>query len=176
MSRGTPPRGKRALREPSSDTGTGPSFADIAADYCRRKFPRGSTETKNSNNACSFEKRERFSISLEEFWVSSTLPQNKEQRGKISCPLTARGSLGKAMKGLVSGAAAGSAECRRHWTAALISRSSAQGTHPSNTERAHATQAAWNGGRYKAARNAKIEQGRSTTKVKLSPKRSDPSR
>ena len=85
-------------------------------------------------------------------------PQTQEQRGKRACAFTARGSIGKAMKGLVGGAAAGSAECRKHWTTSLIPRTSGQGTHPSSAERA---QAAWGGGRYKKARSAMSEQGRS---------------
>ena len=34
----------------------------------------------------------------------------------------------------MGGAATGSAECRRHWTAALIPESSGQDTHPSSAE------------------------------------------
>ena len=49
-----------------------------------------------------------------------TQPQTDEQRGKRACALTARGFISKAMKGLVGGAAQGSADCRRNWTAALI--------------------------------------------------------
>ena len=43
----TPPRWQRALREPSTATGPGPSCAEIAADYCWRKFLMGPTETQN---------------------------------------------------------------------------------------------------------------------------------
>ena len=47
-------------------------------------------------------------------------PQTDEQRGKRACAMTARGSIiSKAMKGLVGGAAQGSADCRKNWTAAL---------------------------------------------------------
>ena len=49
-----------------------------------------------------------------------TQPQPDEQRGKRACALTARGSISKAAKGLVCGAAQGSADCRRNWTTALI--------------------------------------------------------
>ena len=59
----------------------------------------------------------------------------------------------------------GSAECRKHGTVALIPRSSGHGTHPSNAERASATQAAWGGGRHKTARSAVREQGRSKTGI-----------
>ena len=51
-------------------------------------------------------------------------PQRDEQRRKRACALTARGSIMRAMKGLVSGAAQGSADCRRNWTTALIPRHS----------------------------------------------------
>ena len=40
--------------------------------------------------------------------------------GKRASVLTARGSISKVMKGLVGGAAQGSADCRRKWTTALI--------------------------------------------------------
>ena len=71
-------------------------------------------------------------------------PQTDEQRGKRACALTARGSISKAMKGLVGGAAEGSADCRKNWTTALFARSS--GTHPTSAERAEAARAAWGGG------------------------------
>ena len=70
-------------------------------------------------------------------------PQTEEQRGKRACALTARGSIRKAMKGLVGGAPAGSAERRKQWTTALIPRSSGRGTHPSDAERAQAARAVW---------------------------------
>ena len=79
------------------------------------------------------------------------------------------------MKGLVGGAAQGSADCRRNWTTALIPRSSGIGTHPTSAECADAARIAWGGGRYKLARSAMREQGRSKTgiaslpHVKLSP-------
>ena len=41
-------------------------------------------------------------------------PQTDEQRGKRAFALTARGSINKAMKGLVGSAAQGSADCRRN--------------------------------------------------------------
>ena len=49
-------------------------------------------------------------------------PQTDEQRRKRACALTGRGSISKAAKGLVSGAAQGSADCRRNWTAVVIPR------------------------------------------------------
>ena len=58
-------------------------------------------------------------------------PQTDEQRGKTARALTTTGSISKAMERLVGEGAAGSAECRKHWTTALIPRSSDQGTHPS---------------------------------------------
>ena len=48
--------------------------------------------------------------------------QTEEQRGKRACARTARGSIGRATTGLVGGAATGSAECRKHWTTALVPR------------------------------------------------------
>ena len=53
---------------------------------------------------------------------------------------TARGSISKAMKGLVGGAAQGSADCRRNWTRAFIPRSSGFGTHPTSAECADAAE------------------------------------
>ena len=102
-------------------------------------------------------------------------PQTDEQRGKRACALTARKSISKAMKGLVGGAAQGSADCRKSWTTALIPRSLGLGTHPTSAECAEAVRGAWSGGRYKAARGAMREQGRSKTciaslpHVKLAP-------
>ena len=87
-------------------------------------------------------------------------------------PAPVRGSIGEAMKGLVRGAAQGPADCRRNWTTALVSRI---GTHPTSWECAEAARIAWGGGRYKLARSAMSEQGRSKTgtasssHVKLSP-------
>ena len=52
-----------------------------------------------------------------------TYPQTDEQCGKRARALTARGSISKAVQGLVEGSAAGSAENRKLWTAALIPRS-----------------------------------------------------
>ena len=89
-------------------------------------------------------------------------PQTDEQRGKRAC----------ALLGLVGGVAA---DCRRNWTTALVPRSSGIGTHPSSAECAEAARIAWGGGRYKKARSATREQGRTRTgiaslpHVKLSP-------
>ena len=88
-------------------------------------------------------------------------PQTDEQRGKRACALTASGSTNKAVKRLVGGAAQGSADCRKNWTAALIPRSSGSGTHPTSAECAEAARTAWGGGRHKAAWSAMREQGRS---------------
>ena len=70
-------------------------------------------------------------------------PQTDEQRWKRACALTARGSIRKAVKALVGGAAQGSADCRQNWTTALILRSSGTGTHPTCAECADAARAAW---------------------------------
>ena len=47
-------------------------------------------------------------------------PQTDDQRGKRACAFTAQGSISKAMKGLVCGAAQGYTACRRNWTTVLI--------------------------------------------------------
>ena len=73
----------------------------------------------------------------------TVLLQTEEQRSGRACALTARGSISKAVEGLVGGAATGAAECRKHWIAALILRSLGQDTRPSNAERTQTTQAAW---------------------------------
>ena len=72
-------------------------------------------------------------------------PQTEGRRGKKACALTASGSIINAMKGLVGGTAASSAERRKNWTTALIPRSSDRGTHLSDEERAQAAHAAWSG-------------------------------
>ena len=82
-------------------------------------------------------------------------PQTDEQRGKRPCALTARGSISKAMKGLVGGAAQGSADCRRNWTTALIPRSSGIGTHPT----AECAEAADCLGRWKAQNGTGHDEG-----------------
>ena len=69
------------------------------------------------------------------------------------------------MKGLVGGAAQGSADCRRNWTTALIPRSSGIGTHPSSAECVEAARIAWGGGRHTLARSAMREQRRSKTGI-----------
>ena len=81
-------------------------------------------------------------------------PQTDEQRGKRACALTAWGSISNIIKGLVGGAAQGSADCRRNWTTALIPRSPGIGTHPTAAERVRAARIAWGGVRCKAARSA----------------------
>ena len=63
-------------------------------------------------------------------------------KGVRGCALAARGSISKAMKGLMGGAAQGSADCRKNWTTALIPRRSGTGTHPTSAERADAARSA----------------------------------
>ena len=92
-------------------------------------------------------------------------PQTDEQCGRRACALTATESISGAVKGLVGGAAQGSADCRKNWTTALNLRSSGSGTRPTSTERAEAARVAWGGGRHKAARGARREQGRSKTGI-----------
>ena len=94
-----------------------------------------------------------------------TQPQTDEQRGKRGCALKVLGSTSKAMKGLVGGAAQGSADCRMNWTTALIPRSSGSGTHTTSAEFSEAAPVARGGGRYKAARSAMREQGLSRTGI-----------
>ena len=72
-------------------------------------------------------------------------PQTDEQRGNRACALTARGSISKAMKELVGGAAQGSANCQKNWTTAIIPRRSVIGTHPTSAECAEAARIAWGG-------------------------------
>ena len=91
--------------------------------------------------------------------------QTDEQRGKRACALTARESISKDLKVWVSGAAQGSADCRRNWAAALVPQSSGIGTHPTSAESAVAARIAWCGGRYKAAHSAKREQGGNKTGI-----------
>ena len=88
------------------------------------------------------------------------LPQTDEQRGKRACALRARGIhqqrrertlVGEQRKALLIVAETG----------LRLSSSSGIGTHLS-TECAEAARIAWGGGRYKAARGAMREQGRST--------------
>ena len=82
--------------------------------------------------------------------MSSYAPQTDEQRGKRACALTARGSISKAVKGLVGGAAQGSADCQKNWTTALIPRIWGLGTHTTCAACAEAARIAWRDGRYKA--------------------------
>ena len=105
----------------------GPSTADIVADYCWRReagevhdlFGRilGQQHAGQQN-------REK----------TTTRPQTEEQRGKRACLCPhGQGSISKVMKGLVGGAAAGTAERRKQWTTALSSWSSGRGAHTPQT-------------------------------------------
>ena len=90
-------------------------------------------------------------------------PQTDEQRGKRAYAFTATGSFSKAVKGLVGRATQGSVDCRKNWTTALIPRALALAlTLPmQNVTRQRVV--LWGGDRYKAARSAMREQGRSKT-------------
>ena len=68
------------------------------------------------------------------------------------CNDSGRLSIRKAMKGLVGGAAAGSAENSNVWTAAFIPRSLGRSTHPTEAEQAAAARAALGGGQYRQGR------------------------
>ena len=169
-----PQLGQKDLREPSVAISPGPLCADIAAACCWLRCRKVLAETwklrlqlwetgeiseligrvLGQQHSGLLRKRKR-----------TMEPQTDEQRGKRACALTARGPISKAMKGLVGGAAPGSADCRKNWTTALIPRSSGLGTHLTNAERSEAACGAWRSGRYKAVRSAMREQGRSKTGV-----------
>ena len=139
--RATPQLGQRALKGLSVVTSSGPSSVDVGVGYCWRK--------QSCNVAYKCGKQEKCTMSSKEFRVSSTLdnkkkqPQTEEQRAKRDCALTARKSISKAMKRLVGGAAAGTAEHMKQWTTALIPRSSGRGTHSTEADRTQAARAAW---------------------------------
>ena len=150
-----------------------PSYADIVAACCLPKFPRDQIEMRNKSSVCSFGKQAKFMSLLEEFLGSSIRDlhagekeprsHTDEQRGRRACALTARGSISKAMKGLVGGAAQGPADCRIDRTTALIPRSFGFATHPTSTGCAQAACVARSGGPYKAARGnerARAQQNR----------------
>ena len=104
-------------------------------------------------------------------------PQTAEQRGKRACALTARGSIRKALKGLVGGAAAGSAEHRLLWTTALISGAPGEVRTPQAQNGLQQREQPGVEADTREARNALKEQGRSKTgieslgHVKLAPLR-----
>ena len=166
----TPLRGQKAVTKPSMVTSPGPSCADTAAAHCLPKLQRvrqkhrintTTTAVGDGRNSRSRRKNSGTAAHSSNQRKENCAAADRRTTSEKTCALTARGSMSKAMKGLVGGAAAGSAGCRKDWTTALILRSSGQGTHPSSAERAQATQAAWGGGRYKTARSAVREQGRS---------------
>ena len=94
-----------------------------------------------------------------EFWAQ----QGRRSRRWMNS--AERGSISDAFKGLVGGSAQASADCRRNWTTSLIPRSSGIGTHATSVESADAARSVWGGGRYKLARSAMREQGRSKTGI-----------
>ena len=153
----------------------GPLCADIAAACCWLRCRKVLAETWTTSAAVFWETGEISELigrvlgpqhsGLLRRRKRTMQPQTDEQRGKRACALTARGPISKAMKGLVGGAAPGSADCRKNWTTALIPRSSGLGTHPTDAERNEAARGAWRSGRYKAVRSAMREQGRSKTRV-----------
>ena len=150
----------------------GPFCADIAADYCWRKFLRGQTEMPNESDANSCGKQERFTISLEEFWLGSTLGNKAEKRKPCSR---------RPKNNVVKEPAFKSQEIkqqsheRTRWREQPQARQNtlkapdyipdSPGTHPTDVERDQAARAGWCGGRYKAARSATREQGRSKTGI-----------
>ena len=148
----TPRPGQKALMEPSVAINPGPCCADIGVACCWLGFEK-LQQLWETGEISEFVGRVLRQQQLGPLHRRKRIVQ-PPQRGKKACALTARGSISKAMKGLVGGAAQGSADCRKNWTAALISRSSGSGTHPTSAECAEAAHAAWGGGRYKAARSA----------------------
>ena len=91
-------------------------------------------------------------------------PQTDEQRGKRACALTARESISTALKALVGGAAQGCLPKELNHSPDPA-RSSGSRTHPNSAECAEAAKIAWRSGRYKTARSAMREQGRSSTGI-----------
>ena len=104
----TPPRGQRALRALSAVTSLGPSFAAIVAACYLQKFQ------KRSDRNAELQLRLQLQEAGEIYELVGRIlgkqhsgppaqPQTEEQRGKRACAFTARGSISKAMKGLVGG-------------------------------------------------------------------------
>ena len=150
-----------------------PVALPLAPAACR-KFPRDPRETQNGSRGHICGKRVKHHELVERILGQQhsgppsrrkrTLQsQTEEQRGKRDCALTARGSVSKAMKGRVCGAAQASADCPKNWTTALIPRISGCGAQLSGVRCAQEARTAWEEGRYKAARGAMKEQGRSKT-------------
>ena len=168
LSSGTPQRGQRALKEISMVIGPGPSCADIAADYCWRKFHKVQMEMPSVKRrptavGCRRSARSHWKNSRSAaHWT--TVADRRTAWQKSPCPHS-QGSISKAMKGLVCGAAAGQAERRTHWTTALIPWRSGRGTS-TNTAPPQAARAAWGG-----VERARARQNRNliASRVKLAP-------
>ena len=75
---------------------------------------------------------------------AAKVDQDEEKLGKRARVTTAAGAAGKALKGLVGGLAAGTAEERARWTASLIPRS-ALAAGPCTSHAAAACAFAWGG-------------------------------
>ena len=109
LCRGTPQRRQRALTDLSMETAPGPSSFGIAAEIKATPADVGSKRILGQQHTVQETKEKKTSQS-----------QTEEHRCKRACPLTARWSISKAMKGLVANPAAGTAEQRKHWTTGLI--------------------------------------------------------
>ena len=96
-------------------------------------------------------------------------PQTGEHRGKRACALTARGSISKATKGLVGGAAQGSGRLSKELDHSPDPAELGLRNHPTRAECTEAARGAWGGGRYKAARSAMREQERSRNRYRVAP-------
>ena len=95
-------------------SGPGPSSTDIFVSCCLRKSPRALREMQSKNSGCSFGRQATLTSLSDESQDSNTLDLLAEGIGLRSHkptnsvgdePRTARGSISKAMKGLVGGAA-----------------------------------------------------------------------
>ena len=96
-------------------------------------------------------------------------PQTDEQRGRRACALTARGSISKAVKGPVGGAAQGSADCRKILDLSLDSVELVLWNSSHSRECAEAGRVAWGGGRHKAAHAAMRAKSRCENRFCVAP-------
>ena len=108
-------------------TSPGPCYADIVAACCWLRSQKALTENAELKRRLRLWEAGEVSEPIAKvLGQEHSRPlrrrkrvmqsQTDEQRGKRACALTARGSISKAMKGLVGGAAQGTADCRKNWT------------------------------------------------------------
>ena len=88
--------------------------------------------------------------------------ETEEKKGRKARQLTAANAVGKVLKGLVGGVAAGSPEERAQWTADLVPRSETTGDGPCSREAEliAAQECAWGGGDVNLAKREMSEAGR----------------